>query len=402
MMIPLITIRRISWTRTRDCFFRIAYVPLGIAIFLSGGCEKKVRDEGGKEAHSKTNHSTPNRRDPDLSDRVKKNSSSALPTNLDDLKKNSGDRHNYTKLLKLLPELSPVELREAFEVATAVLSHSDALSVKHQIFNLLARKDPEAGWGLLETVSAGTDRQSLIGSFFGSLSFESACSFIDRLEDLPFPEDNRLAKAGIATALNRADLSDLYQLLTKSENRSPVFKELVGKAYGRSAAVTGLGFDQLVKSIDSSGSAGQIIIETWAVNRSILAPKEFASELIALPLTGKQQETLLPTAVANLAVQDPKAAVIFSSGLGNAPGSRNSMAVAMGYWIRSDSLQASQWLSQQQPSYLRDVAAVQVVHHLSRQNSGGEISGWIEFISDPDLKKDAERQAAFHRQNNQK
>src|SRR5690606_14712316 len=304
---------------------------------------------------------------------------------------NSGDHGNYSKIKKLIPNLTSAELQEMFEIATSTLTASQARSVKHEIFTRLAKEDPEAGWGLLDSICAGTDRQSFLGTFFGNLSFEDASAFIYRLDELPFPEDDRPAKAGILAALHKANTTELHQLLRNIGKNSPLAEDLVARAYGRSAAQEGLGFEQLLKSSGTSESTTETIVNSWAANRSVMAPEEFASELASMPLNNKQKETLFPMAVGNLAVQDPKAAVAFSNRLGETPGSQASMSIAMGYWLNLDSHQASEWVTQQPPSYLRDIAALQTIRHLTRHGASDDISGWIEFINDVELKEAAQR-----------
>lgn len=295
----------------------------------------------------------------------------------------------YRLLCDLINCADAERLVDLYRAAEEALDAGQAADLQNKCIGRLAKEDPALGWGLFGELSPGQSRQTLLATFFSSLSLSDWRLATEWFADLPFDEDSKTVSGALVRSFSDSVPSKISLVLHEVAQKSPI-AAILERALGKAAAEQKMSISDLNSLVDTYDPLGTSSVRaTWIAYRSREADKEFVEQFMSADVSQDLRDRMLPTVAGNYAINDPHSALEWVFSLRESEASLAAASIATQQWLIRDSGDAGEWLAAQRPSEQRDRAVTEVVKYLVSKQAIKEAEEWIAFLDSEDARRNA-------------
>lgn len=259
--------------------------------------------------------------------------------------------------------------------------------LKHSIFRRMSAEAPEEGIKLFNGIGSGSVRTHLLGTFLGSLKPRVAVQFVSEIEDLPFPEDRRIATSQLRKSLSKLPHAEIATLI--QDNSTNLGKgSVILYAYGASLSDQEDGYKRISQL---PPDARKYALKVWAAHSSSQDAVAMAQRISTNAIPVDDAKNIVSTVAGNYAhYQSASEAAEWAASLNDEALIRSALPTVMNAWLSVDSSKASEWVSSMEAGAARDWAARAIVGFLVSHSDieGAEI--WAAQIENAQAQAHAQ------------
>ena len=300
--------------------------------------------------------------------------------------------HSMIDLGKMLIENEADHGSELFEIFKHVRPRFRADYLIGELFEVLDKKHFQAGLDLLCEIEPGSFRRSGMSNFLARLDPDEYFAAYQKFSQDGHPKDLETLERNVSFNLKKFDRDQLDQLasLKLSEDLDAEIAALRGhllvKDYSRDEA--------LEKALAMDGPH-----KSWTV-RSVIRTgrdaeggREWLLEVLEDldPQLDFDRAALVAGAAESLGHQESiQAAIDWSLKVENQEWRQRAFADVFRSWIRLDSIESSEWITNAPQGQIRDIATINLVRHLLKTGDHDLAREWNEQIADEKIRAKGE------------